>query len=200
MSTPTLNTVAVGLACLVGGCTSPERFGMIPLGKWEGHGVFVYENWQLDEETATQPAHLKSMKREYPTSLFIERITSDGQDFLVLEILSERGMIPGAGERTFIRAALFETKSVANGATLYSIADWKFNPEPSNALALKRPDGNPQTNASCLRIGDVIVLHIQYLDHFADTLRFRNDGVVKDGIFYNKDGGLIHWSELLKRR
>jgi hypothetical protein len=187
----------LALAPAIPGCVTAERAGLIPLGEWTGRGTFVFEEWPSQEPVASQPSYPTSVSRDYPTHLSIERVESEGHEFIVLDILSERGPMADLGDATHLEAALAEAKVVSDSVVLYRVVDWNFNPGPDKKLSLKPPSQEPPYNASCIRLGDSTVLRIQYTGMFDDTLRFRGRLVEKEGAYYDEQQGIIHWSEAL---
>lgn len=189
-------TATVGFCMAVAGCSAGRMADGIPLGEWSGNGSFVYDIWERDAEATTQPTEPSSAYRDYATHLTIRQVSSEGEDFVELDIRSERGAIPGAGERTHLRVALARAKSVSDSASLYRVVDWKFNPDDDESLDLGKTDA--PIAASCLRSGGPTVLTIRYHDDFVDIFRFRGDSLEKYGYLYDKNG-LIHWWERLSR-
>lgn len=191
--------ILLALALVIPGCVTPERAGLIPLGEWTGHGTFVFEEWASRQPGTTQPSYPTSVSRSYPTHLTIKRVESEGHEFIVLDILSERGPVADLGEATHLEAALAKAKVVSDSVVLYRVVDWEFNPRPDEKLGLKPFDQEPPYDASCIRLKDSTVLRIQYQDHFSDTLQFQGNCVEKEGVNYDEHAGIIHWSEVLHR-
>ena len=187
--------VLVILAIRVAGCAAPGPAGVIPFGEWSGRGSFVYEDWEENENTAPED---RSIQRSYSTSLSIRPGELEGREVVELEIISERGSLPELGEKTCLRAALVEAKRVSDSTVLYRMVGSLLNPNPDEKLEFD--DDAPSLAASCTTSGGVTVLQIHYMDNFIDTFRFAGRRVEKMGVYFNTDGGLIHWWERLTKR
>jgi len=185
------------LLTLTQGCSAGRHLTEIPVGQWQGRGFFVYEVWPSAEEAETQPAAPTRLYRSYPTRLVIRRLAAGERKAFELDILSERGPLPELGDRTHLKAALIEAGRISPAATLYRLADWKFNPQSDAVLNLNRPEA--PLAASCISFDGTMILRIRYDEEFTDTFRFRGSRLEKDGILH-ADTGLIHWSERLDRR
>lgn len=190
----------LGLIVLCAGCATPQRRAEIPLGEWSGSGTFVLEKWSSeDKEGESPPATLEY--GTYPTHLKVGRTTVEGEGAIRLEILSQRGEVKELeGDRTHLVAHLVRQKSAADGAiTLYRLAEMGLSFDESEPRVGTGPDG--PTHASCMAVDGDLVLRIHYMEGFVDTFRFRGDRLYKDGVCFPEDGdGLIHWSELLRRK
>jgi hypothetical protein len=103
------------------------------------------------------------------------------------------------GEATHIVLALTKAKTVSESAVLFYGIDAEFNPEADDSLTLRPPEDGDEITASCLRTGETTVLRLQYQENFCDALRFRGSTVEKEGAYYDREEGLIHWSESLHR-
>ncbi len=174
------------------GCqtTQPE----IPLGHWSGHGSVVYKSWDGGQNSAP-PTNQKTLTQYYSTTLDITRTTLDGHDVLHLEIISDRKPLPKLGNRTQLRAVLTAAVRPTPKVTLYRVVDWQFNPDPDQQLAW-RASGPPFT-ASAIADDAGLTVQIHYADNFVDVLRFAGSRLHKSGMLYDKQQGLVHWSERL---
>jgi hypothetical protein len=188
---------------LLGGCVGVERVELVPLGTWTGQGVFTYNEWDARATNDNEDETPGIIHRGYPTNLRIDRIDNEQTEFILVEILSKRGPLPGPapdmGEATHIILALAEAKTVSESAVLFYGIDATFNPGPVESLSLIPPDESDEIIASCLRSGETVVLRLQYQENFCDTLRFRGNTVEKEGAYYDREEGIIHWSESLHR-
>ena len=188
---------------LLSGCVGLERVDLVPLGTWTGRGVFTYNEWDAGTSNNSQEEAPRAIHRSYPTHLKIERVENGGTKFILIEILSERGPLPGPapdmGEATHIVLALTKAKTVSESAVLFYGIDAHFNPAPDESLALRAPEDGDEITASCLRTGETTVLRLQYQENFCDALRFRGSTVEKEGAYYDREEGVIHWSESLHR-
>jgi hypothetical protein len=188
---------------MLSGCVGPERVDLVPLGTWTGQGVFTYNEWGAGSTNNSQEQTPRTIHREYPTHLRIEAVHNGGSEFILIEIVSERGPLPGPapdmGDATHILLALAKAKTVSDSAVLFYGIDAHFNPEPDESLGLRPPEDSDEITGSCLRRGDVTVLRLQYEENFCDTLRFRGGTVEKEGAYYDHEEGVIHWSESLRR-
>ncbi len=180
---------------LATGCRTPGPTGDIPIGTWEGEGVYVYGGWDSDEAKA-QGQLSTLMRAGYPTTLTIEPGTLDGREIVVLEIDSRRGALPGLGERTHARVALLEVNRFSEATVFYRLVDLLIN-EPADK-PFEFDDDAPPASAICTVDNGDTLLQIQYGDNFTDTFRFYDNEVKKAGMFFGADGGIIQWWEELE--
>lgn len=190
----------LGLLVLCTGCATPHRRAEIPRGEWSGSGTFVLEKWSSGDEEGASPL-VTQEHGSYPTQLEIGPATVAGQDAIRLEILSQRGEVKELdGDRTHLVVHLIPRNRIADGAiALYHLAEMGISFDESEPRMGTGPDG--PTHASCMVVDGDLVLRIHYMEGFVDTFRFRGDRLYKDGVCFPEDGdGLIHWSEVLRRR
>jgi len=195
--------LAAGLVVfLAAGCVAPGPRGELPVGCWSGAGSFVYETWP--GAATTQPvdasAAPQSLCREYKTVLCIRPARLEDRDVVELDIRSARGPLPGAKDmdnETHIKAALVKAKRVSDSAVLYHVIALQYNPGPNEEL--KVDEKAPPFAASCLTVDGRTVFQIQYMKNFVDMFRFEGPRVEKTGVYFDPDGGLIHWVEMLRR-
>ena len=193
-----LNTWStLGVAALSSGCAAPGPRGEIPLGRWAGHGVFAYEDWEPADEEA-KPLTPRSVSRSYPTCLTIQPVDLSGHPVIVLEIRSDRGRLPQLeGEATHLSVAVLKVKRVSDAMVLYRVVGFVLDPGPGKPLRFD--DGAPPFGASCTVEKGATVLQIEYGDNFVDTFRFAGNQLEKSGSYFNRKAGLIHWVEHLTR-
>lgn len=183
---------AAGALLWAAGCAQPTGPATVPTGKWEGRGWFAYEDWE-HENDSDDP---QSISRQYDTYLTIEPAELEGHEVIKVEIVSERGELPGVGEQTHLIYALERAKQIDEQHVLYRAAGALFNPDPDDTLTYE--EGGPPYAAGCYRQDNDLVLIIRYGEDWFDVFRFAGGRVLKTGAFQNDDG-LVHWIEALKR-
>lgn len=187
------------LCALCAGCFERlPKIAMIPNGEWSGEGMFVAGKW-VAEGAADGPV-VVTQHGEYDTQLLIESAEVDGEDGARVEITSERGRVDSLdGDRTHIVMFLKPEESLADeNITIYKVAKagLSLNEDPPDVDAVSAAE---KTVATCMYNDGEIVLRVQYMDGWVDTIRFRNNLAFKDGTLADKQQ-LIHWSERLKRQ
>jgi hypothetical protein len=188
-----LASLAGVIAALAVGCQAPGP--EIPLGHWSGDGTVIYDAWNAPEMPQAD-SHGGTIIRHYPTHLRVWPGTLDGREVIMLEVLSQRDRLPKLGDRTYLRVALVETARPTPNVTLYRVVAWLFNPKPDQPLTWD--DNGPPHSASAIERDGRVTVQIQYMDNFADTLRFEGNTVYKSGVLFRKHEGLVHWSERLR--
>lgn len=178
------------------GCASPGPRGVLPFGDWSGHGVLVYEDFRPADDQADQPEP-RSIDRQYSTSLSIRLADVDGRRVIEMTIQSDRGELPGLEDETHLIVALVEARRVSDSTVLYRPVGLLLNPGPNEKLGFN--DTAPPVGASCTTLNDVTTFIIEYMDDFVDVIRFSGDSAEKNGTYFNKDEGFIHWTEKLVR-
>jgi hypothetical protein len=195
------NIACIGslVACLVfTGCASLPKTAVIPTGHWSGDGMFVAGKWAA--AGAADGQVVVTQCGEYNTQLLIEKAEVDGVDAARLEITSERGAIASLdGDRTHLVMFLKPRESLADETiAVYEVAKagLSLDDDPPDVSAVSSDD---KTTVTCMYDDGEIVLHVQYMEGWTDTIRFRNNVAYKDGALADKQR-LIHWSERLKRQ
>jgi hypothetical protein len=196
----------------------------IPTGEWAGKGTFVECRLHLDDngEAGTQEA--ATDRADYVTTLTIDREKVFGHDALVFEILSKRGQVLDSDDtETHLRLAFVELETLANGTTLYALADAKYNPDADEAWTESTVHDRIQfTSATCVRDTCGLVLQVHYalpvgssIGAWQDTFRFVPGRVLKTGTFVTTseppdateedeekesmhDVAFVHWVEELR--
>lgn len=186
-----------GFAAVLTGCASPGRCGEIPFGEWSGHGEFVYEHWKEDGEKSEE-SEPQSIHRRYATSLSIRPGRLNDREIIELEIHSHRGTLPDLGDSTHLKVALLRAKRISDSMVLYRLVGLLLNSDADKTLRFD--DNAPPFGASCITMDGTTILQIDYIGNFFDTFRFEDGRVEKTGTYFDKEEGLIHWSEQLTRR
>ena len=174
-----MKKLSAAVACLVlAGCAgTPE----IPEGEWSGEGSFVFS--RSDSE---------KISRDYATRLSIRSGEIDGREIIELEIVSERGPLPGVNEdeMTHLKVALAED---APGS--YRLVGLLLNPGPDAKLTYNEEG---RVAATCEKVGDDVVLRIEYAERITDTFRFTGRQLAKNGDLFDDKGNHVSWSERLE--
>ncbi|MCK4340201.1 MAG: hypothetical protein KAY37_00570 [Phycisphaerae bacterium] len=189
----------LGLMLLSMGCATLPTHAEIPLGEWSGQGLFVATGPPSGGEEGEARPYV-SHHGEYPTQLKIERVAAADKSRVRLEILSQRGEFEHMeGDRTHLVALLERGKSLGDDTiVLYRLVKYGVSFDEQPPRLQKGPKG--PSHASCLLADGDIILRIHYLEGFSDTFRFHGERVYKDGLYAGDEGGgLIHWSEWLRR-
>jgi hypothetical protein len=188
------------LLVLAGGCAAPGLRGEVPLGNWTGEGTFVYQGWKEGESTGqpAAPTMAETIRREYPTTLAIRNGRLDNLDVIMIEIQSKRGSLPQIGDETRLNVALEKVKRVSDSTVLYREVAAQLNASPDDKLHIEKD--TPPITAVCTTERGVTTFAIQYMENFTDVFRFDGGTVEKTGLYFDKETGLVHWCEQLKRR
>ncbi len=187
-----------------GGCATLPPRADIPLGTWEGEGIFVFKGWDKGAEEY-DAEEMPSTQNTYPTTLTIEQTTYEDEPVTKVEIVSLRGPMHGEddGDRTHIILYLKLVDRISNDISFWKAVDmlisFSEDDKPEHGEASDVP-----INATCMRYADGIAFQIRYTDGFTDNLRFQGRHVRKLGIYHpesdDESQGLIHWAEVLERR
>jgi hypothetical protein len=191
--------IGFGLLFLVTGCATTPQRAEIPVGQWSGRGAFFLDSW-TPSAGAIKPESERQQYGRYPTQLKIEPVPDSAPARVRIEIVSQHGRIEKMeGDRTHLVVELELRTALPDSAfAAYRLAAFglSFDEQPP-----KMEDGpKGPTHATCMLVDGDLVLGIEYLGGFVDTLRFHGDVVFKDGTYYSEKGdGFIHWSEVLHR-
>jgi len=189
--------LALALLAAVTGCKAPAPKGTIPFGTWAGNGLYVYAGWDTDEARA-EGRMATLLRGKYPTTLTIGPSTVEGRDVVLIEIESNRGELPGLGDKTQARIALEEVTRFGDATVIYRLVAASLNEPMDKPLELEST--SPPASAVCTVDGDNTLLQIQYGDNFVDTYEFSDEEVEKAGMFFNDKKAIIQWWEELEKR
>jgi hypothetical protein len=204
--------LALTLVCLAG-CATYDR---IPTGRWEGQGVYTeYMAQNLIDEVNDKKEIARS--NEYTTSMTITEETVQGNEALVIEILSKHDELETLenSDRTHLRVVLQPYKTLPNGTQLLSMLDCQIVIKSEDTLSEPEWDSHLEGlgSATLEKRDGALIIHLDYQFASDDDTPFQDVIVLYGNKAYKlgsirssefKDSSLdnlqrITWSESLRK-
>ncbi len=193
--------VAIVLAGVVSGCAAGRGAGGIPLGEWEGPGLYTRSGGNEDTPGFVEGEDARRVwSEEYRTSLSI-RAVGERDDAVELRVRSRHPDDERfEGKDVWVALRLERGEETAEGATVYRVVrgEIDLNVEgPGEELDEVDP---PMTALLLTRGGErELLLSFAPEMQLVEVFRFRRGEVVKTGSFCDRKE-VIHWQERLQRK